>query len=147
MDMRKLVGKRPLVVCGAGCLIFNKEGRVLLQRRDDDNLWGNPGGSVDLGETIYDTVIREVLEETGLEIYEGDLELFNIYSGEDQHHIYSNGDELYGVNIVFKTNKYSGHLEARDGESKELKFFDIKDIPNDIIKPFIPVVRDLQKQK
>lgn len=56
---------------------------------------------MNLGETIYETVKREIYEETGLEINE--LEIFNIYSGEEQHHIYPNGDEVYYVNIIFKT--------------------------------------------
>jgi len=146
MDLRKLVGHKPLLSCSVGCLIFDDSGRVLLQKRTDDNLWGNPGGSLDLGETVYDAVKREVLEETGLEICDSDLELFSIYSGEEQHHIYPNGDEVYIVNIIFKTTKYNGKLEAKDGESKELKFFNIEDIPTNVTKPFICVARDLKKQ-
>lgn len=143
MDLRKLVGNRPLVVCGCGCLIFDDQGRVLLQRRDDDNSWGNPGGSMNVGETIYETAQREVLEETGLEV--DNLEIFHIYSGEEQHHFYPNGDEVYFVNIVFKTNTYKGELKPQDHESLELKFFHIKDIPENITKPFLCVRRDLMK--
>ena len=82
MNLRKLVGHKPLMSVGIGCLIFDDKGRVLLQKRSDDNLWGNPGGSMNLGETIYETAKREIYEETGLEISYKDLELFNIYSGE-----------------------------------------------------------------
>jgi len=143
MDLRKIIGTRPLIICACGCLIFDNDGRVLLQKRDDDDLWGNPGGSMELGETVYETVKREVFEETNLEIDE--LEIFNIYSGEEQHHIYPSGDEAYFVNIIFKTNKIKGELKARDNESKELKFFNIEDMPNNITKPFICVKEDLMK--
>jgi ADP-ribose pyrophosphatase YjhB (NUDIX family) len=142
-ELRKLVGNRPLIVCACGCLVFNKKGQVLLQKRDDDNLWGNPGGSVNVGETVHDTVKREMSEETGLEV--SGLEIFNIYSGEEQHHIYPNGDEAYFVNIIFKTTKYEGILRSVDGESRELRFFDLKDIPENVTKPFICVSRDLKR--
>jgi len=143
-ELRKLIGTRPLIVCTCGCLIFDCEGRILLQRRDDDNLWGNPGGSMDSGETIYETVKREVLEETGLEVEE--LEIFNIYSGEEQHHIYPNGDECYFVNIIFKTNKFNGKLQENNNESRELKFFNIQDMPDNLTKPFVCVARDLRSE-
>lgn len=143
MGLRKLVGNRPLIVCACGCLVFDNDGRVLLQKRDDDNLWGNPGGSMDIGETVHETVKREMFEETGLEV--DDLEIFNIYSGEEQHHIYPSGDEAYFVNIIFKTNKFKGDLHAKDGESKELKFFEIQNIPDNITKPFVCVKKDLIK--
>ena len=55
-------------MCACGCLIFNEKGQVSLQKRSNDNLWENPGGSMELGETIYDTIIREIKEETNLDI-------------------------------------------------------------------------------
>lgn len=141
-DLRSYIGHKPILMCACGCLIFNEKNQVLLQKRSDDNLWGNPGGSMDLGETIYETVTREVYEETNLKLQ--DLELFAIYSGEEQHHIYPNGDEVYLVNILFKTSHYSGELKS-DEESKELKFFDLNHLPDNITKPFVSVKEDLLK--
>ncbi len=142
-EMRKLIGHAPLMLCACGCLIFNEKGQVLLQRRSDDNLWGVPGGSMDLGETIYDTIIREIKEETNLEIDKANLKIFNIYSGEEQHHIYPNNDEVYFVNIVFETDTYRGIIKT-DSESYELKFFDIDNLPTNITKPFECMARDLK---
>lgn len=142
-EMRKLIGHAPLMLCACGCLIFNEKGQVLLQRRSDDNLWGVPGGSMDLGETIYDTIIREIKEEANLEINKENLKIFNIYSGEEQHHIYPNNDEVYFVNIVFETDTYRGIIKT-DSESYELKFFDIDNLPTNITKPFECMARDLK---
>ncbi len=145
MDLRKYVGHNPILICACGCLIFNDKGQVLLQRRSDDELWGNPGGSMELGETIYDTVKREIKEEVGIDLENDNLDIFNIYSGEGQHHIYPNNDEAYFVNIIFKTNSYTGIIK-NDNESLELKFFDIDKLPTNITRPFENVKKDLEKQ-
>ena len=144
--LRKYIGHDPILMCACGCLIFNEKGQVLLQKRSDDNLWGNPGGSMDLGETIYETIIREIKEETNLDISQKDLKIYNIYSGEEQHHIYPNKDEVFFVNIIFETNKYKGII-SQDFESKELRFFDIDKLPENVTKPFECVKKDLLQKK
>lgn len=50
---------------------------------------------MEIGENVEETAIREVYEETNLHIQE--LNLFKIYSGQQQHHVYPNGDEAYFV--------------------------------------------------
>ncbi|MDQ0272792.1 ADP-ribose pyrophosphatase YjhB (NUDIX family) [Cytobacillus purgationiresistens] len=59
-------------------VIFDEQGRVLLQKRADANLWGIPSGHIEKGETIADAAIREVKEETNLEI--NIKKLIGIYS-------------------------------------------------------------------
>ncbi len=51
MDLRKELPNphRPLIMCSAGIIIIDKKGRVLLQKRTDNNKWGLPGGSLELG--------------------------------------------------------------------------------------------------
>jgi mutator protein MutT len=144
-DMRNVIGKKPLIICASGCLIFNENNEVLLQKRSDDGLWGNPGGSMDIGESCEDTVIREIKEETGLNILKDDLKIFNIYSGETQHHIYPNDDEVYIVNIIYITRKYNGDI-VMDSESEQLRFFALSELPEDVTKPFIDVKKDLIRQ-
>jgi 8-oxo-dGTP diphosphatase len=52
---------------GAGAIIFDDAGRVLFVRQSyGDRRWSLPGGEVDEGESPYEAVVREVLEETGL---------------------------------------------------------------------------------
>jgi mutator protein MutT len=143
-EMRRIIGKRPMIMCACGCLIFNKNNEVLLQKRSDDGLWGNPGGSMDIGETCEDTVIREIKEETGLNILKEDLHIFNIYSGETQHHIYPNGDEVYYVNIIYMVSKYNGDITV-DDESEQLRFFALSELPKDVTKPFVDVKKDLER--
>ncbi len=53
---------------GADALVENERGEVLLVRRADDGRWAMPGGWVDPGETPEQAVVREVAEETGLQV-------------------------------------------------------------------------------
>jgi 8-oxo-dGTP diphosphatase len=48
--------------------VVNREGQLLGVRRRDNGRWEPPGGVLELGETIHDGLVREVLEETGLVI-------------------------------------------------------------------------------
>ena len=62
---------------GVAAVIFTND-RVLLQRRDDTGHWGLPGGAVEPGESVRQALIREVREETGLEVEP--LRLIGVYS-------------------------------------------------------------------
>ena len=66
--MRRKYPARPLV--GVGAVIIHN-GKILLVKRGSEpgrNKWSIPGGLVELGETIIETTVREVKEETGLDI-------------------------------------------------------------------------------
>lgn len=127
MELRREIGTRPLVLSVAGCLILDDQNRVLLQHRADDGLWSHAGGALELGESVEDAVKREVYEETGLIVQ--NIELFNIYSGESQHHIYPNGDEAYFVNMVYICRDYTGVPYSNDHESKQVRFWDLGELP------------------
>jgi ADP-ribose pyrophosphatase YjhB (NUDIX family) len=58
----------PTAKVGTTAVVVDDQGRVLLQRRSDDGLWGLPGGWLDPGETPEQGIVREVREETGLDI-------------------------------------------------------------------------------
>jgi mutator protein MutT len=68
--LKRLYPNRPIV--GVGAIIIHEE-RILLEKRKSapgKGRWSIPGGLVDLGENIEHAVIREVKEETGLDVAE-----------------------------------------------------------------------------
>jgi ADP-ribose pyrophosphatase YjhB (NUDIX family) len=53
---------------GAFAVILDDQGRVLLCHRTDVDMWNLPGGAVDEGEAPWEALVREVREETGLDV-------------------------------------------------------------------------------
>lgn len=126
--MGVLQHKFVLLQDGAAAIIVNEKGQILLQSRADRDKWGIPGGCQELGERFQDTVIREVKEETNLDVLEEDLELLDVVSGPTRRNDYPNGDVVINNTALYCVRKYSGELKW-DTESKEMKFFDLDNLP------------------
>lgn len=130
-ELRKLVGTRPLFNVGVSVVLLNERGEWLLQRRSDSGLWGVPGGGLEPGETFEVAAARELEEETGLRgvplLPAGSL------SGPECRHVYPHGDEVYMVGMAFRgvlnAAKFAEATLGNDGETLELKFFSLDDLP------------------
>lgn len=119
-DIRSYVGHAPLMYPAASVIVINDKNEILLQQRSDNGLWGYCGGGMEPGESPQAAAVRELYEESGLTAEK--LELFGVYSGEEQHFFYPNGDEVWTIDILFICREYSGELSAVDGESLKLEF-------------------------
>lgn len=126
--MGELQHKFVLLQSGAAAIIVNDKDQILLQSRSDRNKWGLPGGCQELGERLEDTIIREIKEETNLNVEEKDLEFIKVVSGISRMNQYPNGDIAIHNTVLYLIKKYDGQLK-HDLESKELKFFDIDKLP------------------
>lgn len=126
--MGKLKHKFVLLQDGAAAVIVNNEGKILLQSRADRDKWGLPGGCQELGERFEDTIIREIKEETNLDVLEDDLDLIGVVSGPSRRNEYPNGDVVINNTILYCVKNYSGELKW-NVESKDMKFFDIDNLP------------------
>ncbi|RPJ38674.1 MAG: NUDIX domain-containing protein [Chloroflexi bacterium] len=140
-DLRKMIGHQPVVMVGAGVLVTDPHGRLLLGLRSDNHQWGIPGGSTELGETTEETARREALEESGLEI--GEMRLFGVFSGPEFYYIYPNGDQVHNVTVVYESNDYRGQAghEQQDDEHSPFRFFDPDHLPDEISQPIRPIIR------
>ena len=127
MNLRKKVGHAPLIGVGATTLVFNNKRELLLNLRSDTNNWGIPGGSKELNETLEECAIRELKEETNINV--NDLELITVLSGKEYYFKYPNEDELDCVIALYKVLNYDGKLNINDGESKKLEFFSLDNLP------------------
>jgi ADP-ribose pyrophosphatase YjhB (NUDIX family) len=123
---------------GATVLILDKENRLLLLKRIDNESWGPPGGAVEPGELVEEAARRESLEETGL--VTGELTLFNVFSGPEQYYRYPNGDEVYNVTIVYLCRDAAGKIQLSE-EHKEWQYFPVTNIPTPLSPPILPIIK------
>jgi ADP-ribose pyrophosphatase YjhB (NUDIX family) len=99
---------------GAAVVVVDR-GRVLLQLQEDTATWCLPGGAIESGETLAQAAVREVREETGLDVV---LErLVGVYSKPR----WRRGG---GHDVVFRTRPVGGDLSRADPtETVEARFF------------------------
>lgn len=71
--MKKMKKGVDYIGVGIGAVIINDEGKYLLAKRgvrakNEKGKWEFPGGSVEFGDTMWETIVREMKEELGIEI-------------------------------------------------------------------------------
>lgn len=118
---------------GVAVIILNEENQVLLQKRADVGLWGIPSGHVEIGETVAAAAIREVKEETNLDVKI--TKLVGVYSDPDsQVFAYPNGKIVHFITTCFLAEIIGGELICNSSESLAIEFFDPKNLPTDLLK-------------
>lgn len=132
-DLRKLVGTRPLIMAGSCVLVFDAEGRLLLQRRSDSGDWGTIGGALELDESLEEAAARELYEEAGLKAES--FRFVTVLSGKDMYYRYPHGDEIYNVMAIYEAQGIQGIPEVNDHEGLELRYFSL-DEPIENLNPF-----------
>jgi 8-oxo-dGTP diphosphatase len=131
-QLRECIGHAILLLPAAAAIIRDEEGRVLLIRRGDERGWSLPGGGMDPGEGIAEAVVREVREETGLEVEP--LRVIGVYSDPDFLHItYPNGDQVHYVSTTFECRVVGGRLRADGEESLDVAYFASDTLPDDLV--------------
>lgn len=121
--IRSMVGHEKIILVAGGCIIEDN-GKILLQHRSDNGHWGLPGGCLEMGESPRECAIREVKEETGL-----DVELASLVGVYDNFEMeWPNKDKAHIVSFVFTAKAISGELRI-DEESLELKYFSESEMP------------------
>lgn len=94
------------IVPAASAVVTNDEGQVLLQRRVDNGLRSLPGGGMEPGECIEDTIIREVFEETGFNVVVE--KMIGIYTNPNHIIAYSDGEVRQQFSVCFSCKIISG---------------------------------------
>lgn len=125
--LRDHVGHVPIILNFAGGVVQDNRRRVLLQRRGDREaeMWGFPGGAVELGESVAEAAVREIAEETGLNVeIVGLLGIYSKYTDT-----YPNGDQAQCVTTFFRCEVVGGELTVDGVETLALGYFDLANLP------------------
>ena len=130
--MKKEYPKHPIV--GVGAIII-QNGKILIVRRGSEpgkGKWSVPGGLVELGETVEQTVVREVKEECGL-----DVEVDRLIDVVDSMTFDGNGKLKYHFVILdFFVKLKGGELKPGD-DAKEALWVPVEEVEKyDLTKTF-----------
>jgi len=114
----------------AACILKDNKILMVRHKKGDEKYWLLPGGRIEYGETMIETLKRELVEETGLEISVGNLMFMSEAIPKDNHrHI---------VNIFFEAEIIGGEIKLGDEEILDaVEFIDINKIDEIVIYPLI----------
>ncbi|CAN5239861.1 NUDIX domain-containing protein [soil metagenome] len=105
------------VVPSTTAVVTDSQDRIVLIRRRDNNLWALPGGAMELGESIIDAAVREVKEETGLDVEITGL--IGVYTNPRHVMAYADGEVRQQFSLCFTTRLMGGQLRV-DSESTDI---------------------------
>jgi len=120
------IGASGRIRLGCSAVIFDESHeKVLLTKRADNGLWCLPGGGVDPGESVEETVIREVQEETGLAVRV--LRLIGVYSDPNWLVVYNESDSVQIVALNFEVVITAGEPGLSD-ETSDWGYYSLEEI-------------------
>jgi len=115
------VAKEGKVRLGCSAVIFDEtREKVLLTERADNKQWCLPSGGVDPGETVEETCIREVYEETGLNVRV--TKLVGVYRDPNRLVEYPDGNKVHVIAMSFEAEIIGGELGLSD-ETTDFGYF------------------------
>jgi ADP-ribose pyrophosphatase YjhB (NUDIX family) len=128
--LRAVVGDdQILITIGARCVLRDDAGRILLIRRSDNHRWAMPAGTMELGDTLGKTAIREVYEETGLTAH--GVTPFALYTSLDTTpNMY---DQAYQhITMACRVDGFSGELVRETDETIDAAWFALDELPEGV---------------
>jgi ADP-ribose pyrophosphatase YjhB (NUDIX family) len=115
------------------CVFSKNKKKILLVKRRDVPVWVLPGGGVEKNEKVEKAAIREVKEESGY-----DIKITKKIAE------YTPINKLAKFTYLFEGQKISGNSKLSK-ETKDVKFFDLKNLPKKIPPPFDDFIKDAKK--
>jgi 8-oxo-dGTP diphosphatase len=127
----------------ATAIILYPQDKVLLIKRDTlpfKGYWALPGGRMDIGEVVEQTCIREVKEETGL-----DVEI--MYKIGDYHeHGFMDGIDYDYYPACFIVKVVGGQILKQDSEIQEIKLFNLNELPSPLAFEHGKMISDYKRK-
>ena len=112
--------------------ILTCQGKLLLEKRGDCDLWGLPGGGVKRQETPVQAIAREIYEELGLRVSPEQFRKLGVYGEPGRIAAYRDGSIWRMVVVVFALELQEVPQIVLSKESQDMRFFtreELKDIP------------------
>ena len=130
--IRAAIGHDLLLLPGVTAVVINERDEILLQLRRDSQTWAPPSGGVEPGETVAETAMREVYEETGIAVVPE--RVVAVLSGRDYTVTYPNGDQMATVTTVFRCRPTGADTpRVNDDESLAIRYFPRAALPENML--------------
>lgn len=122
-----------IIKVGVGVYIFNSNNQLLLGLRKSphgEGTWCPPGGHLEYGESFEAAAIREVKEETGLDITQNDVAVIGVTND-----FFKESGKHY-VTIHLKAKKFNGEVKLCEPDKfAKWQWFDMDNLPENMFLP------------
>ena len=111
--------------------IITCNGKLLLEKRRDSDIWGMPGGGCKKWETGREAIAREIYEELGIRVPKEKFQKLAVYDNPGRIAAYQDGSIWRMVIVVYGLDFPEEPKMRISSESKDLRFFtkeELKDI-------------------
>jgi 8-oxo-dGTP diphosphatase len=142
--------EQPMKKVGAGFgVILEKDGKILLGKRHPDpdkadsafrsaGEWSLPGGKLDWGESFEDGAIREVKEETGIDIK--NPEVISVHNCMNEH--------AHFMTVGLVAHEWTGEAQVMEpDEMTEWGWFPLDNLPSPRYFPSFEVIENYLQKK
>ncbi len=125
LELREKIGHDLLWLTGISAVVLYPNDRILLVRRADDGRWSLPAGILEPGEQPAIAIVREIHEETAVEVAVDHLVSIEALPPSS----YPNGDQVQYLDLCFRCHPLRGEPRVNDDESLEVAWFPLTDHP------------------
>lgn len=125
LELRERIGHTPLSLPSVTAVVFDDDGRVLLNQRSDNHRWSLLAGVLEPGEQPAAGAIREVHEETAVDVV---VERIVAIEALPLRTL-ANGDQVYWYETVLACRAVGGEARVNDDESLDVRWFTPAEMP------------------
>jgi len=126
-DLREKIGDDLLLIPCVAAVITDADGKILLQEKSGGEAWSLPAGAIEPGESPQQAVIREVLEETGLQVSAD--KILGVFGGAEFRYQYPNKHKVEYTVVLFRCQVIGVSGPPQDSETVSLAYFSKQDMP------------------
>ncbi len=127
-SLRCRIGTDLLLCPAVAAVIPDQFGKILLQEKSSKEGWSLPAGAIEPGETPVEALLREVREETGLEVRP--TQMLGAFGGRAFRYTYPNGDTVEYTVVLYLCSIVRSLDQELDEETQSLRYFSEEDMPS-----------------